>query len=96
MKTMMLGAITVAIVLSGCQAAPYLIAGAMQGMAAGSQKAVSTAPAPVAANTRSTHTCYAAGEFEDGLNKTCLYDCPTGRAAATVSAAAMCPMTMQQ
>ncbi|RWH46823.1 hypothetical protein [Mesorhizobium sp.] len=61
---------------------------------AGISEAVSTAP--VAANTRSTHTCYAGGEFEDGLNKTCFYDCPTGRAAAAVSAAAMCPMTIQQ
>lgn len=76
--------------LSGCQAAPYLIAGALQGMGGAKQQTAPVAPA------RATRTCIAASESEDGLNRICFYDCATGRAAVTVSAASMCPMSIQQ
>ncbi|TPJ59957.1 hypothetical protein [Mesorhizobium sp. B2-6-1] len=80
-----------AVFLSGCQGAGIVVGSALQGMSeASKQQPAQQMSAPA------THTCYAAGESVDGMNKICFYDCATGRAAATVSAASMCPTTIQQ
>lgn len=76
--------------IAGCQAAPYLIAGALQGMGGAKQQTAPAAPA------RTTQSCFAASETEDGVNKICYYDCVSGRAAVTVSVASICPATIQQ
>lgn len=83
--------VCLAFLLSGCQGAGVVVGSALQGMAEASKQ-----QPPQQMSARPTQTCYAAGEFEDGLNKTCFYDCSTGRVTTTVSAASLCPTTIQQ
>ena len=80
-----------AVFLSGCQGAGMVVGGALQGMAEASKHQ----PAQQM-SVRPTQTCYAAGEFEDGLHTTCFYDCSTGRVATVVSAASFCTATIQR
>lgn len=41
-------------------------------------------------------TCFAAGEQISGMNKICFYDCLGSRAAITVSAVSLCPISIQR
>lgn len=41
-------------------------------------------------------TCFSKGEKTDGMNKICFYSCPSGEAAITVSAASICPISIEK
>lgn len=46
--------------------------------------------------TQVRETCFLTGEKTDGMNKICFYDCPSGAAATTVSAASLCPISIRK
>lgn len=41
-------------------------------------------------------TCFFDREHTEGMNKLCFYKCVSGPAAITVSAVALCPLTLQR
>lgn len=41
-------------------------------------------------------TCFSTGEQTSGMNKICYYNCLGSAAAITVSAADLCPLTIEQ
>lgn len=41
-------------------------------------------------------TCFAAGSTTSGLNRICFYNCPSGQASITVSAASICPISIRR
>ena len=41
-------------------------------------------------------TCFKTGEERSGMNKICYYNCVGSRAAITVSAASLCPLSINQ
>ena len=41
-------------------------------------------------------TCFLTGEQTSGMNKICYYDCLGSRAAITVSAVQLCPLSIKQ
>lgn len=66
---------------------------AMLGMPASHSGApMSLAPGFIKAST----TCFSKGEQTSGMNKICYYDCLGSAAAITISAVALCPLTIQQ
>lgn len=40
--------------------------------------------------------CFLKGEQTSGLNKICIYECPTGDAAITVKSWELCPQSIDQ
>lgn len=43
----------------------------------------------------SAMTCFKSGEQVSGMNKICYYNCAGSTAAITISAVALCPLTIQ-
>jgi hypothetical protein len=43
-----------------------------------------------------TVTCFKTGEQTSGMNKICYYDCLGSPAAITISAVALCPLSIQR
>lgn len=41
-------------------------------------------------------TCFASGEQASGMNKICYYNCLGSQAAITISAVALCPLTIER
>lgn len=49
-----------------------------------------------AIQSRGAETCYLQGEEISGLNKVCYYTCPSGRAAITIQAHHLCPLSIKR
>ena len=43
-----------------------------------------------------SETCFSTSEKVDGLNKICFYSCPSGDAAITIGATALCPLSIKR
>lgn len=52
--------------------------------------------APVSRGVEVAVTCFSKGEQAAGMNKICYYDCLGSTAAITISAVALCPLTIEQ
>lgn len=46
--------------------------------------------------SRVSTTCFKRGEYTDGMNKVCRYDCLGSPAEMTISSVKLCPLTMKQ
>jgi len=40
--------------------------------------------------------CFLKSEYVDGMNKICIYDCPSGSAAITVAGYQLCPLSIDR
>ncbi len=47
-------------------------------------------------NIKRATTCFKSGEQTSGMNKICYYNCLGSQAAITISAVALCPLTIDQ
>ncbi len=47
-------------------------------------------------NTQVAVTCFSQGERISGMNKICYYDCLGSEVAITISAVALCPLSIQR
>lgn len=51
---------------------------------------------PATKNVEVAVTCFSKGEQTAGMNKICYYDCLGSTVAITISAVALCPLTIEQ
>ena len=75
------------LLLSACEAVPYLVAGAAEGMA-NAGKATQPSYSAHAPDTQRNRTCHLSSESTSGLDTACTYDC--GGSSVTITSLKLC------